>query len=175
MTKTMLQITLAAALAAPAFAATSSELLKCQKAFESSTRAFANYVATKAGGCSDKAVACKLANEIDAVDATACLASVASACGGVAAQVQDQQTLREGKIVLTCGLIPFIELRQFVGGLGFFNVASACSAANVNDLVACVLADARCQREKALFRADPRAQDSLTAAGIAASFPCVAP
>ena len=48
MTKTMLQITLAAALAAPAFAATSSELLKCQKAFESNTRAFAGYVATKA-------------------------------------------------------------------------------------------------------------------------------
>jgi hypothetical protein len=168
-------IALASLLAAPASAATGTEMLRCQKALENNTRAFTSYVAAMAGACSDNAVACKLADEIDAVDASACLASVAATCATVPAQVDDQQAQRGAKIVSACGLIPFIEVQQFVGGLGFFNVASACAAENVNELVACVLADARCSREKALFRADPRAEDSLTAAGVAAAFPCVAP
>ena len=165
----------AVALAAPAAAATSAELLSCQKAFESNTRSFAKYVATKVGACADKVVPCNLAFEIDAVDPTSCLASATSACAGVPAQVTEQQAKRAAKIVTACGLIPFAELQQFVAGLGFFNVVTTCGAATVNDLVDCVLADTRCSRERALFHADPRAQESLTDAGVAASFSCVAP
>jgi hypothetical protein len=62
-----------------------------------------------------------------------------------------------------------------LAGLGFFNGSAACSAASVSDLIDCVFADAMCSTERAIFIADPRAQDSLTALGIAASFPCVAP
>ena len=71
--------------------------------------------------------------------------------------------------------LPLAELEPFLGGLGFFNVAANCSAVTVDDLVDCVFADSQCATERQIFRLDPRAQDSLTTAGVAASFPCVAP
>ena len=81
----------------------------------------------------------------------------------------------KAKAVTACGLIPLADLEAFLGGLGFFNVSAGCSAASASDLIDCVFDDARCREERILFRLDPRAQDSLTALGIAASFPCVAP
>ncbi|TMA84011.1 MAG: hypothetical protein E6J77_13315 [Deltaproteobacteria bacterium] len=89
--------------------------------------------------------------------------------------MSDAQTTRRDKVVLKCGLIPFMELEQFVAGLGFFNVASTCGAADATALVNCIFTDGRCSTEHQVFIIDPRAQDSLTTAGIAGSFPCVAP
>jgi len=159
----------------PAAGATSAELLKCQKSLESGIRSFTGYEATKVLGCTEKIVNCKLANEIDAVDPTACLAAASTACSGAPTQVSDAQTTRRDKVVLKCGLIPFMELEQFVAGLGFFNVASACGAGDATALVTCIFADSRCSTEHQVFIIDPRAQDSLTTAGVAGSFPCVGP
>lgn len=155
--------------------ATSKELLDCQKQLESNVRGFTSVVYQKLFTCAQKVVECKLADEIDAVDPTACLAKTAATCSGVPAKLGEQAAKRKAKAILKCGLIPLAELEQFDEGLGFFNVVSACGAASVNDLVDCVFADAQCGTERQLLRLDPRAQDSLTTAGIAASFPCVAP
>jgi hypothetical protein len=161
--------------AGTASAATSKELLNCQKQFESQIRGFSNVVYLRLYGCAQKVVECELADEIDAVDPTACLARAAKGCAGTPAKVADQLAARKARVVQRCGLIPLAEIEQFNEGLGFFNVSAACGAASVNDVVDCVFANAQCSTERQLFRLDPRAQDSLTTTGIAASFPCVAP
>jgi len=158
-----------------ASAATSVELLSCQKVFESQVRSFTNVIYLRLYGCAQKVVECKLAQEIDAVDPTACLARAATLCGATPVKVSDAETTKSDKVVQRCGLVPLAELEQYVEGLGFFNVAASCSAASVSQLVDCVFADARCSTERQLQIIDPRAQDSLTTAGVAASFPCVAP
>ena len=180
MSKSIVMLTVAALgaplmLVHPVAAATSADLLKCQKGLESQMRSFSGYVATKVQGCAEKVVNCKLANEIDSVDPTACLAAASTACSGVPTQVGDAQTTRRDKVVLKCGLIPFMDLEQYVAGLGFFNVASGCGAGDATALINCIFADSRCSTEHQLFIIDPRAQDSLTTAGVAGSFPCVAP
>jgi hypothetical protein len=170
-------LALAATAAAPASAATSKQLLTCQKSIESQVRGFTSSTIARLSNCTEKIVQCKLRQEIDAVDPTACLASAAKSCSSIPAKVSDQQAKRVASIVKKCGLIPLAEIEAFVGGLGFFNVSAGCGAASVTQLATCVVADARCQLEQAVFRLDPRAQDSLSdpAIALAGSFPCVAP
>lgn len=179
-TKTFRRTTLATlvavlAMTGVASGATSKELLDCQKALESNIRGYTNLIYSKLFGCAQKVVECKLANEIDAVDATSCLAKATSGCAAVDPKLDEQAAKREAKVVAKCGLVPLAEIEQFTEGLGFFNVANSCGAASVSDLVDCVFTNARCSTERQLFKLDPRAQDSLTTAGVAASFPCVAP
>lgn len=156
-------------------AATSKELLDCQKQFESQLRGFSNVVQTGVSNCAQKVVECALADEIDAVDPTACVAKATASCSGVPAKVTDQSGKRRLKVLAKCGLVPLAELEQYTAGLGFFNVATACGAADASDLIDCVFASAQCSAEREIFGLDPRAQQSLTTAGIAPSFPCVAP
>lgn len=155
--------------------ATSKELLDCQKQLESNVRGYTNVIYQKLFGCAQKVVECKLADEIDAVEPTACLDKAAKSCTGIDAKIDDQAAKRKAKIVAKCGLVPLVEIEQYTAGLGFFNVANDCSAGSVSALADCVFANAKCSTERQLFKLDPRAQDSLTTAGIAASFPCVAP
>lgn len=156
-------------------AATSKELLDCQKQLESQVRAFSNVVQTGVAGCAQKIVECALADEIDAVDPTACVAKASASCAGVPAKVADQTSKRQLKVLAKCGLVSLGDLEQYTAGLGFYNVVNACGAADVNALVDCVFDAAQCSAEREVFQLDPRAQQSLTTAGIAASFPCVAP
>lgn len=156
-------------------AATSKQLLDCQKQLESQVRGFSNVVQTGVAGCAQKVVECALADEIDNVDPAACVAKATASCAGVPTKVADQTTKRQLKVVAKCGLVPLSELEQYAAGLGFYNVVIGCGAADVNQLVACVFDDAQCSAEREIFRLDPRAQQSLTTAGIAASFSCVAP
>ena len=160
--------------AAPA-ATSSKVLLSCQKALEKNAQSLGTYAIGKVTSCTERVARCKLAAEIDAEDLPSCLATTAATCGGTPTKVSDQQTSRRDKTLVKCGLVPLADLEPFVGGLGFFNVVGACGAATANDLVSCVLADARCNAERTVFRFDPRSQDSLTTAGVAGSFPCVAP
>lgn len=156
-------------------AATSKQLLDCQKQLESQIRGFSNVVQTGVAGCAQKIVECALADEIDAVDPTACVAKATASCAGVPAKVSDQSSKRQPKVLAKCGLVPLAEIEQYAAGLGFFNVVAACGAADINALVDCVFDSAQCSAEREIFQLDPRAQQSLTTAGIAASFPCVAP
>lgn len=156
-------------------AATSKELLDCQKQLESQVRAFSNVVQTGVAGCAQKVVECALADEIDMVDPTACVAKATASCAGVPAKVADQTSKRQLKVLAKCGLVSLADLEQYTAGLGFYNVVTACGAADVNALVDCVFDSAQCSAEREIFELDPRAQQSLTTAGIAASFPCVAP
>ena len=157
----------------------SGDLLKCQKTLDSKARGVASTEQRVLVDCTLRAVNCKLAQEIDTVDPTACLASATSRCAdpdtGAAAKVNKTLTSGKGKALTACGLIPLADVNAFLAGLGFFNVTAACGAASVSDLIDCVFADAMCSNERAIFIADPRAQDSLTALGIAAQFPCVGP
>jgi hypothetical protein len=156
-------------------ATTSKELLACQVAFEKNVRSLVSYTAGKLQGCTERVLRCKLANEIDGADLPSCLATTATLCNGVSTKVSDQQATRVANILLKCGLVPIADVEAFVAGLGFFNVAGGCGAATVSDLATCVAAASRCNAERAVFRLDPRATDSLTTAGIDGSFPCAAP
>lgn len=156
-------------------AATSKELLDCQKQLEGQIRAFSNVVQTGLAGCDQKIVECALADEIDAVDPTACVAKATASCAGVPAKVADQASKRQLKVLAKCGLVALADLEQYTAGLGFYNVVNTCGASDVNGLVDCVFDSAQCSAEREIFQLDPRAQQSLTTAGIAASFPCVAP
>jgi hypothetical protein len=130
---------------------------------------------TRILACAQKAVNCKLANEIDGASLTPCLTNAMTACTTTPTKVGNSQTAASNKAVLKCGLVPFGDVTKFVGGLGFFNVASGCSAGTVNDLVSCLFADARCEAEHEAFVIDPRANDSLSSLGIAGSFSCLGP
>jgi hypothetical protein len=155
----------------------SSDLLACQKQLERQLRGYAKFAANKIHSCAERVARCKLADEIDSEDPVECLAAATSACAAVPGLVSEARAKRRANIVKKCGLVPFTDMTEFVAGLGFFNVAAQCvpAASTVDDLVDCVLDAARCSTERQVFIRDPRAQDSLTTANVAASFPCVAP
>ena len=156
-------------------AATSKELLDCQKQLESQLRGFSNIVQTGVSNCAQKVVECALADEIDNVDPTACVAKATASCAGVPGKVAEQSSKRQLKVLAKCGLVALADLEQYSAGLGFYNVVNTCGAADVNALVDCVFDDGQCAAEREIFHLDPRAQQSLNTAGVAASFPCVAP
>jgi hypothetical protein len=156
--------------------ATGKELLKCQKMMLNQSRSYAKVTWSKLLNCTQKVGDCQLAEEIDGLDATGCVANVSvKKCDPLVAKLSEQQAKRELKTVLKCGLLTLAELEQFIGGLGYSGVVAACAATDVNTLVSCVFDDVRCNAEGQLFIADPRAQASLVAVGLDASFPCVAP
>jgi hypothetical protein len=159
----------------PTHAATSTQILACQKAFESSVRAYSTLTSTQLLNCTEKVVECKLAQAIDGLDPTNCLATASSYCANVSTKIANSRTSKEGRVNTKCVLLSLAEIEDFVGGLGFFNVFNGCSAANLSDLVSCVFSDSQCAIEHEAFIIDPRAQDSLTTAGVAGSFPCVGP
>jgi hypothetical protein len=119
---------------------------------------------------------CKLANAIDGADLPACLATTTSICSTLDTKLVDYRARRKLKIDKVCGaLLPLGDVTPFIGGLGYGSVAAACSAASTTALTDCLLGLSRCAAEHEVFRRDPRALDSLTEVGIAASFPCVGP
>jgi hypothetical protein len=119
---------------------------------------------------------CKLADEIDGVDPTSCLAQTDRACLGLPALLAEKLGKAKTKVKDKCSGLPLYALESFLGGLGFANVDAACSGSiDADALVDCVIDNAACAVEKEVFIRDPRAQESLTTKGIAASFPCVAP
>jgi hypothetical protein len=153
----------------------SAALILCQKKIEVHARALTKYAAKKVHLCTEKVAACKLANEIDAADLMSCLATTANVCNATDGLIDNQRTIRGGKVLTACATIPFADLQPYIGGLGFLSVPMGCTPANATDLANCLMDTARCAGERQVIRLDPRAQDSLTAAGVAASFPCVAP
>jgi hypothetical protein len=159
-------------------AATSSQILACQKTFESSVRSYSTLASTQLLNCTEKVVECKLASEIDSVDPTSCLAAASTYCEKVPGKLSNARTLKEGKVDTKCVLLSLAELKNFVAGLGFFNVFNNCSnptATDLSTLVSCVFNGAECALEHEAFVNDPRAQDSLTTAGVDGSFSCVGP
>jgi len=154
----------------------SADLLRCQKKIEVHARAYAKFVAKKISGCTEKVDACNLANDIDAVDPTACINAATPTCSAVDATILANRTRRKASIDITCGPIPFGDVQPYLGSLGFVNVvASTCMVASTTGLTDCLLDTTRCSAESEVFRRDPRAQEALMAAGVAGSFPCVAP
>jgi hypothetical protein len=158
-----------------AHAATSTQILACQKAFESAVRGFSALASTQLLNCTERVVECKLAQAIDGIDPTSCLATASSYCANVPTKVANSRASKESRVNTKCVLLSLAEVEDFVGGLGFFNVFNGCSAGNLSDLVTCVFSDSKCALEHEAFIIDPRAQDSLTTAGVAGSFPCVGP
>jgi hypothetical protein len=175
----------------PPPSSTSAALLGCQTRIETKARMFAGFVATRLHGCAAKVLQCKLANEIDGADATRCLASATKACSVVPTLINDRLTSGtrseiKPKVVEKCGLVPFTDLKPFAESLGFSSTAAGCgSATNLSDLVDCIFgvtgpsgtSGVKCLVERDVFIRDPRAADSLTAAGLSPSndFPCLGP
>jgi hypothetical protein len=168
-----LAVLLGAAL--PARAATTAELLRCQKGVHSRVASFVKFVETALSNCTYRVESCQLAQEIDGDDPTQCLASASSTCSSLSAKVPGAKSSYTGKALLMCSTVPLGDLEQYVGGLGFFGVSSVCSAGTVNDLLECIFDGAQCSAERTLFTLDPRAADALTAAGVAGAHPCVGP
>ena len=156
-------------------AATSAQILACQKVFESSVRSFTNLASTQLLNCTEKVVECKLAQAIDSIDPTSCLASAKSYCANVPTRTSNAMALKEVRVNTKCQFLSLAQLQDFVGGLGFFNVLNDCGANNLSQLLPCVFSDSKCALEHEARIIDPRALDSLTTAGVSGSFPCVGP
>jgi hypothetical protein len=162
---------------------TSRSMVSCQKKLISQVQSLTRFSARRLQGCTDKVVKCKLAAEIDAVDPTDCLANAATACGKVGPVLTNAIAKRRSNVLKACGLIPIAELEQFIAGLGFLEVSASCGSlgpplspiavTDAASLVDCTLATTECAVEREVFLRDPRAVDSLTEVGQAATFPCV--
>jgi hypothetical protein len=163
--------------AAPAFAGTSSNrLLACQKRVGAQVRFLAKLVGTKIHNCSGRVVTCNLAFEIDGKDPANCLAAAYSKyCEPLAAYLDTKIQRLKDRLAAACGTIPLADLEPYLAGLGLAGTTQSCAAADTTALTACIIDRARCSVEHDVFRTDPRALESLTAAGVAGSFPCVGP
>jgi hypothetical protein len=168
-------VVIALAVAAPSGAAEPAALLKCQKSIHSRTTSFVKAVQTLLLNCAVKVESCQLTAEIDGTDETSCLASASNACGVYSTKITSYETSYRGKAVFGCVTLFPPDLDAYTAGLGFFHVSAGCGTATIADLVGCIFAQARCAAERSVFQLDPRAQDALATAGIAASHPCVAP
>ena len=168
-------VVIALAVAAPSGAADTAMLLKCQKSIHARTSVFVKAVQNLLLNCAVKIEACKLTQEIDGTDESACIAAATTACAAYSAKIPAYETSYGGKAAYGCATLFPPDLDSYVAGLGFFHVSAGCGTATILDLVACIFSQARCAAEHSVFQLDPRAQDSLTTAGIAASHPCVAP
>jgi hypothetical protein len=163
-----------AAVTARADAASTSELLRCQKLLHTRATSVEKTLHLRLSNCALQVETCQLAQEIDGTDPTSCLASAALGCAAASAKVLQSAQLQRAKAQAACA-VPLAELEQAVAGLGFAGVNATCASPTSPDLLACVFDAVRCAAERTLFALDPRAQDALTAAGIAAAHPCVAP
>ncbi len=155
-------------------AATTAELVRCQKGVHGRIASFVKVVETTLSTCAYRVEACQLAQEIDGDDPTGCLASASAACGAYSAKIPGAKSSYRGKALIVC-TVPLADLEAYVGGLGFFAASGACGAASVNDLLECLFDAAQCSAEHTVFALDPRAADALATAGIAGAHPCVGP
>ena len=174
---TIVRLVLVGLLAAtlPAGAATTSELLRCQKGAHTRVLSFAKSAETALFNCALKVETCQLAQALDGDDPTQCLLSATAACGTYSAKIASLKAVSRAKAASVCLSVPLADVNQAVAGLGFFDVSAGCAAASVDDLVTCIFDEAQCAVEHTVFTLDPRAQDAFTAAGIAAAHPCAAP
>jgi hypothetical protein len=176
--------------AAPSSA--SATLLTCQKLLLGRVKVLSSFVSNKIHGCADKRTNCKLASEIDSVDATACLANAATPCGVSDDKVEAKIAAFKTTIVTNAECIlaanassNLNDLKQFAGGLGFANSGAGCEAAtDLGVLADCLLGvangsqGASCSAQSKTMIRDPRAFDSLNNPAItgmdpATDFPCL--
>ncbi len=163
-------------------------LRRCYKRLADKVRMFTIKTMKYIHNCADTAVRCKLASEIDGTDPAHCLVDAAGMCAHNAENVAYYlNTSKQGVMVdRWCGQVPFTDLKPLVQGPGFSYSAAGCSTATtLSELLDCVFGipgatgtfGAKCAAEREVFIRDPRANDSLTAAGLnpAADFPCLGP
>ena len=155
-------------------AASTPDLLRCQKGIHSRAGAFIKAVETALTNCAYKIESCQLAQEIDGDDATACLAAASAACSSLSAKLPGLKSLYADKALAACA-VSVADVAPYVAGLGMSSEIGACGAGTMHELVACVFTAAQCSAERTVFVLDARAQDALTTAGIAGAHPCVGP
>jgi hypothetical protein len=160
--------------ASPARAATTAELLRCQKGIHSRAASFVKLVETALSSCAYKVESCQLGQEIDGADPSACLASATASCTSLSARVPSYKATYSTKAQLVCG-VPLADLAPYVAGLGMSPQIGTCGASTTSDLIACIFTAAQCSAERTVFALDPRAQDALSTAGVAGAHPCVGP
>jgi hypothetical protein len=155
-------------------AATTSQLLRCQKGIHLRAASFVKAVETALSNCAYKVETCQLEQEIDGVDPSACLASASAACSKYSSKIPFYKLLYSDKALSLCSL-PLTDVMPFVASLGMFTNVGTCGATTMQELIECIFTATQCAAERTVFKLDPRAQDALTTAGIAAAHPCVAP
>jgi hypothetical protein len=161
--------------AVPVLAASTAELLRCQTALHGAGRTFTKNAQTLLTNCALKVETCLFRQELDGADPTACLAAVQATCQTYSAKILASALAYRNKSIKICAPVPLGDAEAYVAGLGFFHESAACGATDPTELVGCVFDRAQCAAERLVFVMDPRAQAALTAAGVAASHPCVAP
>jgi hypothetical protein len=170
-----LVVTALLGVALPAGAATSGELLRCQKALHIRATVFAKLVQSALSSCALRVETCQLAQEIDGEDPTQCLLSASAACASYSGKIPAYKSAAGSKVVVACNVVPVGDLEQYLAGLGFSGVNAGCGATTVSELLACLFDGAQCASERTVFALDPRAGAALATAGVAAAHPCVAP
>jgi hypothetical protein len=179
----MLGVAMGAPNVAPA--QTSTDLITCQRRLERRARSYAKFLAYRLHNCANRVAACKHAQEIDSVDPTSCLADANTYCDTLPALAATRRADTVDAIMVPCGLLSLANMQQYLGGLGFGDVVTnqcpslptppgAITPITVDDLVECLLRITECAAQREVQMRDPRANDSLTEVGQAASFPCVA-
>src|SRR5262249_36731436 len=98
----------------------SALLLACETRFAAKVKAFAPFDANKMHACTEKVVKCELANEIDTVDPTSCLAGATTTCGKIPNAIDTKLTafkdgFKTSGIPHKCsGLVTYGDLFPFV-------------------------------------------------------------
>ncbi len=164
----------------PATPATRLTMFSCHKKIQGQGKTVAGFVANKLHACGDKVAKCELANEIDG--SGTCTPSYATPCSTLVSVVDNKLSTSAGKITAPtskCVLVPFAQLKSFVGGLGFKS-GSCGSSVDLNSLSTCVLGapsmdlGVDCFVQNTSGRRDPRLKQSLMTAGVnTADFSCV--
>jgi hypothetical protein len=164
----------------PGTPATRATVFACHKKFQGQGKTVAAFVANKLHACGDKVAKCELANEIDG--GGTCTASYTRPCATIVSVVDNKLANSAAKVTAStskCPLVPFVQLKSFVGGLGF-KLGSCGSSFDLNSLSTCVLGQpgmdfgVDCFEQNLSGRRDPRLKQSLMSAGInPADFSCV--
>jgi cysteine-rich repeat protein len=170
-----------ALLAPPALAETTKDLLGCQKTLEKEAAKLVKQRAKLLGACAIGLLDCALRNEVDGAPLAPCQTAAAAKCSEKLLPKAAAAELKlAAKAALKCPLsdASFRSRR----GLGFRDAGDACAAlvppgstAGTAAGLACVRRTAACAADDRVEETVPRAYELLSAAGLAASAPCLDP
>ena len=169
---------LSSAPTATTFALTAKDLIRCQKSLDKEAGQLVKLRTQLVGKCARKLLDCTLRSEIDGASLAPCQAAAATECAAAFGVATIRESAFAAKAALKCG-VPDTAFRSR-RGLGFRDDADACAAltppgsvATTADGLACAARAAACTADDQVEEAFPRAYEVLSAAGLAASAPCI--
>jgi cysteine-rich repeat protein len=166
------------ALADSAHALDARDLIGCQRRLEREAAKLTKTRALLVGHCVEHLLACRLRNEIDGAPLAPCAGDATADCSAAFAAAAAAETAFGAKVAAKCA-VPDLDFRSR-RGLGFRDDGDACAAlappgsvATTADGLACARRAAACAADDRVEQQEPRAYELLSAAGLAASAPCI--